>query len=137
MYHFYVKSKIPFHLRGADLSAFDRPFGDRFACGDAPGPEVGAVVASLGGIAERLRGLPMRRRIQVLREVMDEMFAGRALGVQLLPVGGEGVPGEWVLAPRADPQRRTLYIHGGAFTMGSPKSHRTLTSRFSDRKSVV
>jgi acetyl esterase/lipase len=37
-----------------------------------------------------------------------------------------------VLAPGADPQRRTLYIHGGAFMMGSPKSHRTLTSRFSE-----
>src|SRR5574340_647193 len=121
-----------FHLRGADLSAFDGQVGERFGRGDAPGPEVRAVIASLGGIAERLRGVPMRQRNHVLRRIMDEMFAGRALGVQLRPVDGEGVPGEWVLAPGADPRRRTLYIHGGAFTMGSPKSHRTLTARFSE-----
>lgn len=120
-----------FHLRGADLSAFDRPVGERFARGDAPGPEIRAVIASLGVITERLRGVPMRQRNPVLREVMDEMFAGRELGVQLVPVDCGGVAGEWVLAPGADPRRRTLYLHGGAFVMGSPKSHRTLTSRFS------
>lgn len=120
-----------FHLRGADLRAFDRPVGERFALGDAPGPEIGAVIASLGQTAELLRGVPMRRRNAVLRKYLDEMFAGRELGVQLVPADCGGVPGEWVLAPGADPRRRTLYIHGGAFVMGSPRSHRTLTSRFS------
>jgi acetyl esterase/lipase len=46
-------------------------------------------------------------------------------------VDAGGVPAEWVLAPGADPAKRVLYIHGGAFTMGSPKSHRRLTTRFS------
>jgi len=59
------------------------------------------------------------------------MFADRRLDARVQPVDCGGVPGEWVLAPGADPRRRTLYIHGGAFMMGSPKSHRTLTSRFS------
>ena len=51
--------------------------------------------------------------------------------MRFTPVDAGGVPAEWVLAPGADPRRRTLYIHGGAFVMGSPRSHRTLTSRFS------
>jgi monoterpene epsilon-lactone hydrolase len=63
---------------------------------------------------------------------MDEIFADRVLDVTITPVDCGGVPGEWVLAPGADPARRTLYIHGGAFLMGSPRSHRTLTSRFSE-----
>jgi acetyl esterase/lipase len=46
-------------------------------------------------------------------------------------VDAGGVRAEWVLAPGSDPARRTLYIHGGAFMMGSPRSHRTLTSQFS------
>jgi monoterpene epsilon-lactone hydrolase len=120
-----------FHLRGADMSAFDRPTGERFSRGDRPGPEVQAVVASLGGITQLLKGVPMRQRNAVLRKYMDEIFADRVLDVRLQPVDCDGVPGEWVLAPGADPQRRTLYIHGGAFVMGSPKSHRTLTSQFS------
>jgi acetyl esterase/lipase len=120
------------HLRGADLSAFDRPTGERFSSGDVPGAEIKAVIASLGGLREVLHGVPFRQRNAVLRKYMDELFAGRELNVRITPVDVGGVPGEWVLAPGADPSRRTLYIHGGAFVMGSPKSHRTLTSRFAE-----
>jgi monoterpene epsilon-lactone hydrolase len=42
------------------------------------------------------------------------------------------VPAEWVLAPGADSAKRLLYIHGGGFIIGSPKSHRTITSKFSE-----
>ena len=37
------------------------------------------------------------------------------------------VAGEWVLPPQYDSARRILYIHGGAFFAGSPKSHRPIT----------
>ena len=120
-----------FRLRGADMSAFDRPTGERFSRGETPGPEIGAVITSLGGLQAVLKGVPMRQHNAVLRKYMDEIFAERVLDVQITPVDCGGVPGEWVLAPGADPRRRTLYIHGGAFIMGSPRSHRTLTSRFS------
>jgi acetyl esterase/lipase len=120
-----------FHLRGADMSAFDRPAGQRFSRGDLPGPEIQAVITSLGGVRELLQGVPMRQRNAVLRQYMDHIFADRKLDACLTPVDCDGVPGEWVLAPGADPGRRTLYIHGGAFIMGSPRSHRTLTSQFS------
>jgi epsilon-lactone hydrolase len=119
------------HLRGPDLSAFDRPTGERFSRGDKPGAEIQAVVASLGNIPKVLAGVPMRQRNMVLRKYFDGIFAGRQLDASFTPVDDGGVPGEWVLAPGADPARRTLYIHGGAFTLGSPRSHRTLTSRFS------
>ena len=119
-------------FRGADLSAFDQPTGERFSGGDAPSAEVQAVIASLGGMRDVLRGVPLRQRDAVLRKYMDEIFASRDLNVRITPVDDGGVPGEWVLAPGADPSRRTLYIHGGAFVMGSPRSHRTLTSRFSE-----
>lgn len=118
-------------LRGTDLSAYDRETGERFSRGGAPSSEIQAVIASLGGIREVLKGVPMRRRNVVLRKYMDGLFADRVLDVGITPVDCAGVPGEWVLAPGADPARRTLYIHGGAFMMGSPLSHRTLTSQFS------
>jgi acetyl esterase/lipase len=119
------------HLRGADLSAFDRRTGERFSGGDAPGAEIQAVIASLGGIRDMLEGVPLRQYPTVLRKYLDEIFADRVLDVDITPVDCAGVPGEWVLAPGADPARRTLYIHGGAFMMGRPRSHRTLTSQFS------
>lgn len=120
-----------FHLRGADMSAFDRPTGERFSLGEHPGPELQAVIARLGGMSTQLKGVPMRQRNAVLRRYMDELFADRVLDVRLQPADCGGVPAEWVLAPGADPQRRLLYIHGGAFMMGSPRSHRTLTSQLS------
>ena len=121
-----------FHLRGAELSGFDRPTGEHFSSGDTPGAEIQAVIASLGGMTQVLRGVPLRQRNAVLRKYMDQLFADRQLNVRTLPVDCGGVPGEWVMAPGADAQRRTLYIHGGGFIMGSPKSHRTLTAQFSE-----
>jgi len=121
-----------FHLRGPDLSAFDRPTGQRFSHGPAPGAEHQAVVAVLGQVAGQLQGVPRRQHIPVLRKVMDDMFPVSGLAATFTPVDAGGVPAEWVLAPGADASRRLLYIHGGAYTMGSPKSHRRLTSKFSE-----
>jgi acetyl esterase/lipase len=118
------------HLRGADLSACDAEVGERFSSGSPPGSEIGAVIASLGGVRAVLHGVPMRQRTAVLRKYLDGLFADRVLDVSFTPVDSAGVRGEWVLAPGADAARRTLYIHGGAFMMGSPRSHRTLTSQF-------
>ena len=49
-------------------------------------------------------------------------------------VDADGVPAEWVVAPGADAynNRRLIYIHGGAFFAGSPKSHRVITSKLSE-----
>jgi monoterpene epsilon-lactone hydrolase len=119
------------HLRGADLSAFDGPVGERFSRTDLPSEEALAVVASLGGVGKLLRNTPIREHTATVRRYMDGLFADREFDARFVPVAAGGVPAEWVLAPGADPARRTLYIHGGAFMMGSPRSHRTLTTRFS------
>ena len=118
-------------LRGETLRGLDQPTGERFAHGDAPGPELQAVLARMSDLSSTLKAVPMRERNAVLRKIMDEMFADRVLDARFVPVDAGGVSAEWVLAPGADPARRLLYIHGGAFVMGSPKSHRTLTSRLS------
>jgi len=120
-----------FYLQGADLSRFDRAAGAQFGRAATPSDEHRAVVASLAGVQDVLRGVPPWRHVPVLRRYMDEMFPHDDLPATFTPVDSAGVRGEWVLAPGANPRRRTLYIHGGAFTMGSPKSHRRLTSRFS------
>ena len=120
-----------FHLRGEDLSAFDRPATTPFSRGPQPGPEIAAVLQSMAVVPPMLQAAPLRQRKFVLRKYVDEAFADRVLDATFVPVDAGGVPAEWVLAPGADPRRRLLYIHGGAFVFGSPRSHRTLTSRFS------
>lgn len=66
------------------------------------------------------------------RQRMDELFH-REVDAKILPVDVAGVPGEWVLAEGADPDARLLYLHGGAFRVGSPHSHRHLTNELSRR----
>lgn len=66
------------------------------------------------------------------RQRMEELFY-RDVDAKIIPVDVNGVPGEWVLAEGADPEARLLYLHGGAFRVGSPRSHRHLTSELSRR----
>lgn len=56
---------------------------------------------------------------------LDELRAGMGTrrepvetGVECLPADAGGVPGQWVLAPGADPDLRLLYLHGGGFVSG-------------------
>ena len=48
------------------------------------------------------------------------------------PVGTGHVPMEWVVADRARPDRRILYIHGGSWISGSPAGYRAFVSRISE-----
>jgi acetyl esterase/lipase len=120
-----------FWLKGEDLAAFDGPTGQRFTNGSEPSTELREVIASLSGIRNTIHGVPFRERMAVLRQYVDDAFADRSIDASFTPAQCPDVPCQWVLTPGADDSRRTLYIHGGGFVLGSPKSHRTLTSRFS------
>ncbi len=127
-----VASITWFHLRGEDLSRFDSPAGESFDAGHEPSDEHDTVVASLAIGTGPIRRAPRKQRTQLMREYMDNISAGLDLPAAFSAVDAGGIPAEWVLAPGADASRRTLYIHGGAFVMGSPRSHRNITSRFSE-----
>ncbi|WP_042455465.1 alpha/beta hydrolase [Neobacillus dielmonensis] len=43
----------------------------------------------------------------------------------------EDIPAEWVTAPNAESDRVFLYLHGGAYIMGSCNTHRYLASKLS------
>ena len=120
------------YLRGPDLSAFDRPSGQIVNRDQGASQELTAVIASLGGVAQMLKGTPRRQHLALLRNYINTVFPQGDAGVQIIPVDADGVKAEWVLAAKVDVRRRLLYIHGGAYTMGSPTSHRRLTSKFSE-----
>ncbi|MEO8543703.1 MAG: alpha/beta hydrolase [Burkholderiaceae bacterium] len=120
-------------FKGEDLTRFDRPTGERFSRGEQASSEISAVVASFSGLKSVLKEVPLRQRTKALRHYMDDLFADREFnGFSFVPVDCDAVACEWVLAPGSDGSRRTLYIHGGAFAMGSPRSHRTVTTRFAE-----
>jgi epsilon-lactone hydrolase len=57
-------------------------------------------------------------------------------GVALSPVVAGGVPAEWLVPREAPADRVLLYIHGGAWFMGSPRTHRALASELAKRSGV-
>ena len=121
-----------FHLRGQDLSQYDSPAGQSFDMGHEPSDEHDAVVASLDVGIGPVRRAPRSQRLAIMREYMDSISQSQDFHASFTPVDAGGVDAEWVLTPGVDSARRVLYIHGGAFVMGSPTSHRNITSRFSE-----
>jgi acetyl esterase/lipase len=55
----------------------------------------------------------------------------------VITVDGRDIPGSWTLAPGYDAKRRLLYMHGGAFTVGSDISHRPLTVQLARRTGMA
>jgi epsilon-lactone hydrolase len=51
--------------------------------------------------------------------------------IKVEPLTVEGMHAEWVSAPNANEDQVFLYLHGGAYIMGSCKTHRDLASKIS------
>jgi len=121
-----------FYLRGPDHSRFDQAKGSlNLPPPPPPSAEHHEVVRSLGELQSQRTGQSFKERLQSMREAMDNMGKDADIsGVTITPVNVDGVPAEWICAPNSDPDRRLLYIHGGAFMLGSPVSHRLVTSRY-------
>ncbi len=121
-----------FYLAGEDLSRFDGAGAAAIGSGAdgqrEPSVEHHDAIALLASMSAQSG---TGNRLQQMRAGMDAMGEAADLsGITITPVDVDGVPGEWVQADNADPSRRLLYLHGGAFTAGSPKSHRPITSKY-------
>lgn len=125
-----------FYLHGPDLSAFDMPRHEPVRADVSAGHEaIAAQVRELTAQGARLRG---RARLQQMRAAMDSLGERANLqGVTIRAVDAGGVPAEWVLADDCVGRDRLLYIHGGAFTMGSPQSHRGITTELARRTGLA
>lgn len=121
---------------GEDLSVYDHPVenGGGESFGNPAGPSTGhqGVVAAIEARRSEIESLSIGGLIRYVRRFMEEIPAGKQLKSEFVPLERDGIHGEWVLAPGADPCRRVLYLHGGAFFAGSPHSHRSMTSHFSE-----
>jgi monoterpene epsilon-lactone hydrolase len=85
-------------------------------------------------LIEMMRATPRDRTasIEQQREAMElrtQVFP--ALDLEIIPVEANGVPAEWV-KPTAHEDGVILYLHGGAYVAGSPRTHRNLTTRLAE-----
>lgn len=123
-------------MSAPDHSRFDEP---RYRLHRDPSKvsvENAEVIRLINSMQIELRGVPKRQRLYRLRKIFDQGFTGspataEALGVDIEATDAGGVKAEWVVAPGAETDRRLLYIHGGAFAIGSPVSHRMITAALS------
>ncbi len=79
---------------------------------------------------------PTRRGIAFARRLFDPPITVPPVpGTKLSQRRIGGVPVEWTVSTRADEaehrERVILYLHGGGFVFGSPRTHRNLVSRLS------
>ena len=115
--------------RPEPMGAYDQPTGRRFAVDDETKAAYRAFANALaeGGVA--LAKLPASERIVRLRQGLDGLGEAVEFEETLTPFAEGGVEGEWVLPKSGPPRGRILFVHGGFYTMGSPLSHRALTTR--------
>ncbi|HCG0403071.1 TPA: alpha/beta hydrolase fold domain-containing protein, partial [Pseudomonas aeruginosa] len=99
---------------------------------------------------------PQRLRAGLLRGCLRLLFRGlvrppmpvalqrgvlRGLSLATRNAGGvvrerrslAGVPCEWLRPRGAEARRRVLYLHGGAYLIGSPATHRAITTHLARR----
>jgi monoterpene epsilon-lactone hydrolase len=125
-----------FYLRGKKPASYPVPQGNnaikRFSRPEGPGPELISALKDLRQLALNLSIGLKKHDIKASRESFDAITDDFECKSEFIACDAGGVPAEWVIAPGADKDRRVLYIHGGGFLVGSPKSHRTITHAFSE-----
>jgi monoterpene epsilon-lactone hydrolase len=125
-----------FVLAGPDLAAFDMPRHPPVRADVSPGNA--AIVAEVAKLVREGARASGRDRLKRMRATMDALGASANLGgLRIKPADAGGVPGEWLVPEGSDGHGRLLYIHGGAFTMGSTRSHRGITSELARRTGLA
>lgn len=67
-----------------------------------------------------------------MREDWDALFGANTVTAEVEPVVIDGLNAEWVTAANAQADTAVLYLHGGGFQVGSPRSHRELMACISE-----
>jgi epsilon-lactone hydrolase len=88
--------------------------------------------AELVTVQEFLRDASLENlTIAERRAAVDSAATPRPPGTTVEPVDAGGVPAEWLTAAGADSGRVLLYLHGGAYQIGSPATLRHMIARIS------
>ncbi len=78
-----------------------------------------------------------QEKLRAKRKRFDQAGLNREFDCVFTPatakIGDTDVTGEWVQAEGVDPDKRILYLHGGAHTVGSAISHRAITTNLAER----
>jgi len=122
---------ILFSIKKANLSQYDETIEPLFS--DKPASPIHSELEKIFTTPDpSLKGLSKKELLLKARKKMDD--GGTRVDIPSTITQGQlnGVKGEWIAFPNANSSIQVLYIHGGAFYLGSPKSHRIITNKFSE-----
>jgi len=121
-------------LSGPNLKQFDNQVGERFADHPDDDAESKKILGAIYDLRQEIIALKsLKGGFKAARHFADNLSEGLETDTVFTQVTASGVACEWAVAPNINPQRRILFMHGGAFLLGSPKGHR----RFSDQLSKL
>ena len=100
-----------------------------------PSEGLQSVLALLREMHQSVKPLKGKKKLHALRDFTDHLNDDLELASEIHPC--HQPRGEWVLAPGVDTRRRILYIHGGAWSAGSPRSHRAITDKLSQKANAA
>ncbi len=127
-----------FALMGKNLSKYDRNWPVTFETDpNSEGAEAVKAYLIENFLKPASSGGSAMDKLRAKRERFERNGHNRDFGVEfrgdVVEFAGQNVSGEWAIAKGAHPDRRILYLHGGAFTVGSAISHRSITSNLSKK----
>lgn len=138
-----VAAITKFYLSGSDLTPYDTPnipvtFNSKTPSAGAADVETfledNFIAPAQGDSSESQKLTEKRARF-------NDMGCSRSFDATFIPdtvrFGGVELSGEWTIVKDSDPNRRLLYLHGGAFTVGSPVSHRAIITNIARRTGCV
>jgi len=98
-----------------------------------PDPKLAALIKTL-----RARPVPEKPDVAWLRQNFEDLVSAFRVADRIVsdPISAGGVPGEWLRPAGADRERAILYLHGGAYVIGSVRTYRDLVWRMARAAAV-
>ncbi len=127
-----------FHLMGKNLSGYDKNFPTDFEVDpNSKGMKDVRDYLIENFIKPAANGDSASNQLSAKRKRFEKAGLSRDHDAEfiddLVEIDGVQVRGQWTLVDGYDPDHRLLYLHGGAFTVGSPISHRAITTNLAKR----
>jgi len=115
--------------------------GSQLSAGAATAWQTDPVVSDRGGVQKHRQSRDRRPRaistgvvtadIDEVRAQLDASVAGLHVDphASFTPEDAGGTPAEWTDTPDSHAPHTVLYLHGGGYVWGSPRTHRSLTAK--------
>jgi len=119
-------------LSGPDLRQFDLDVGEHFTDSPEDTAAIQHLLAQLQEVRQSaIKSKSLKKGLQLAREFADNLSVDLETDTQFIDVDIYGVAAQWAVAKGADPDRRILFLHGGAFVFGSARGHQKVSDRLS------